>query len=162
VAPLTATVLGAVSEGHSGVASGVNNAIARIAGLLAVAVLGAFIAGAFARNVDDDLAGARLSAPAQAAVDEAKARSLSTAPADRLRGAERAHVKATLRDASVSAFGLGLGLGGLLMIAGGVVSLAGIENRRRAVPCRECPGGALVGASEDHAHPARPRQLATA
>jgi EmrB/QacA subfamily drug resistance transporter len=39
VAPLTAAVLGAVSENHAGIASGVNNAAARLAGLLAIAVL---------------------------------------------------------------------------------------------------------------------------
>jgi EmrB/QacA subfamily drug resistance transporter len=45
VTPITATALGAVAPAHAGLASGVNNAVARIAGLIAVAVL-PVIAGA--------------------------------------------------------------------------------------------------------------------
>ena len=45
VAPLTATVLADAGERDSGIASGVNNAVARVAGLLGIAVVGAAVAG---------------------------------------------------------------------------------------------------------------------
>jgi EmrB/QacA subfamily drug resistance transporter len=46
VAPLTSTVLADAGERDAGIASGVNNAVARVAGLLGIAVVGAAIAGA--------------------------------------------------------------------------------------------------------------------
>jgi EmrB/QacA subfamily drug resistance transporter len=54
VAPLTATVLDSVEERHVGIASGVNNGIARVAGLLAIAVLGAVISAKFGAAVGGD------------------------------------------------------------------------------------------------------------
>jgi len=57
VAPLTATVLDSVEERHVGIASGVNNAVARVAGLLAIAVLGAVISARFAALAPDVLGG---------------------------------------------------------------------------------------------------------
>jgi EmrB/QacA subfamily drug resistance transporter len=52
ITPLTTVALGSVDGEHSGVASGVNNAMARVAGLLAVAVLGLFAYGTFSATLD--------------------------------------------------------------------------------------------------------------
>jgi MFS family permease len=52
IAPLTATALDSVEVEHSGIASGVNNAVSRVAGLMAVAVLGALLYVAFSANLD--------------------------------------------------------------------------------------------------------------
>jgi EmrB/QacA subfamily drug resistance transporter len=143
VAPLTATVLASVERGHSGLASGVNNAIARVAGLLAIAALGAVVSASFTHRLDRDLANRPLSPPARAAVNKDRTRPLvidtSGVPAP-----ERPIVRLALVDASVSAFRLGMGIAAALAVLGGVLSLIGIENPRREVRCEECPGGALL------------------
>ena len=57
IAPLTATVLADTREHEAGIASGVNNAVARVAGLLGIAVVGAAVAGSQNKL---DLSGFRL------------------------------------------------------------------------------------------------------
>jgi len=69
VAPLTTTVMDSVSGDHSGTASGVNNAVARIAGLVAIAVFGVIVARTYNRQLTPRLERVGLSVGARAAVD---------------------------------------------------------------------------------------------
>jgi len=69
VAPLTAVVMNSVDGNHAGVASGVNNAIARTAGLLSVAALGLEMSVIFNGNLDTKLAALALSDPMVAMVN---------------------------------------------------------------------------------------------
>src|SRR6478735_1341032 len=77
VAPLTATVLDSVDEHHVGIASGVNTGVSRVAGLLAIAVLGAVISASFGAKLDEGLGGAPLAPSAATAVAEAKEKPLA-------------------------------------------------------------------------------------
>jgi EmrB/QacA subfamily drug resistance transporter len=74
VAPLTAAVMGAVDPRHAGVASGINNAVARTAGLLAIAALGVLLSFRFNRVLDGTLARLSLDPLVARAVDVQRVR----------------------------------------------------------------------------------------
>jgi EmrB/QacA subfamily drug resistance transporter len=161
VAPLTATVLADADEHNAGIASGVNNAIARVAGLLAVAALGAVVAAQFGATIDERLVGRPLSAEATKIVHDAKRRTLATVDASSLPRADAVVVERAAEDASVTAFHTGTGIAAALVALGGVLGLVGIRNPRREVPCEGCPGGQLAGAPLEAARPRRAIPAAT-
>ena len=69
VAPLTTTVMSAVDPRHAGVASGVNNAVARVAGLLAIALFGVVLTQTFDARVRPDLERLALPSPAKKEIE---------------------------------------------------------------------------------------------
>ena len=131
VAPLTTTVLDSVEERHVGVASGVNNAVARVAGLLAIAVLGAVISAQFSSALDDELAGRPLPAEASAAIEEAKEQPLSGGVESDVPPPVGDELDAAVTDSSESAFGVGMLIAAGLMALGGAVALIGVRNPER-------------------------------
>jgi EmrB/QacA subfamily drug resistance transporter len=134
VAPLTATVLDSVAERHAGIASGVNNAIARVAGLLAIAVLGAAISAQFAASLDSDPSREQLGSAAVESLEAAKDSPFAGADLVSVPALERGPTEAIATDAAVDGFRVGVGLAGLLAIAGGLVSALGIRNPPRCQP----------------------------
>jgi len=72
VAPLTTTVMNSVGKDRSGIASGVNNAVARVAGLVAVAVFGLALATVFDMQLDHQLDRAGVPQARRSRIDRTK------------------------------------------------------------------------------------------
>jgi EmrB/QacA subfamily drug resistance transporter len=151
VAPLTAAVL-AGAEHDAGIASGVNNAIARVGGLLGTATVGAAISSSFASSIERRLSGTRLAPAARAAVHEAKRLPLGRPDVHGVPAAQARAVSAAAEAASLHSFHLGMAIAAVLVAVGGLVGVAGIRNPRRTdVHAAECAGGQLMGVSSPEA-----------
>jgi EmrB/QacA subfamily drug resistance transporter len=151
VAPLTATVLADADEHNAGIASGVNNAIARVASLIAIAAVGAVVASAFGSALRDEL-GASASRPEVArAINEAEKQPLARVVVKDVPPPVRVEVAAGSQDAAVKAFHVAIAIATTLVALGGVLGLVGIVNPRRRVEAADCPGGQLAGATSEAA-----------
>jgi EmrB/QacA subfamily drug resistance transporter len=151
VAPLTAAILAGIDQSEAGIGSAVNNAVARVAGLIATVAIGALVAAQFSASLDHQLAGLPLTPRAQAAVTEAKQLTLGRPSVAGLPPRQAVAITHASGQASLDAFRLGIGVCGALVIIGGLIGAAGIRNPRRVVRASECRGGQLAGAPADAA-----------
>ena len=146
VAPLTAAILAGVSQDEAGIGSAINNAVARVAGLIATVAIGALVAAQFSSSLDRHLAGRPLTPPGRAAVTHAKQLTLGRPSVAGVPPRQATAIVVASERASVDAFRWGIGVASLLVIAGGLIGAVGIRNPRRAVKAEQCSGGQLAGA----------------
>jgi EmrB/QacA subfamily drug resistance transporter len=104
VPPLTTSVMNAVDVRHAGTASGINNAVARTGGLLAVAVLGVLVLQAFNRDVDRRLATMRLGTDIVAALDAERTKLAAAEVPAGVRASDRPAIQRAISLAFVTAF----------------------------------------------------------
>jgi hypothetical protein len=151
VAPLTATVLADADERNAGIASGVNNAIARVSALVTIAAVGAIVAAHFGSKLDSELGPLGSRPEVARAAKEAKQQPLAVVKVKGVPPAVARRVERAARDSSVSSFRLGMAISALMVALGGVLGLAGIRNPRREVSSEDCAGGQLVGSPQEAA-----------
>jgi hypothetical protein len=151
VAPLTAAVLAGVQESEAGIGSAVNNAVARVAGLIATVTVGALVAAQFGSSVDHRLSHRHLTPSGHAAVAEAKRLTLGRPSVAGVPPRQAAAIISASNAASLDAFRLGIAVAGGLAILGGLIGAAGIRNPRRVVRAEHCAGGQFAGAPLDAA-----------
>jgi EmrB/QacA subfamily drug resistance transporter len=137
VAPLTAAILAGVEQDDAGIGSAVNNAVARVAGLIATVGVGALVAAQFNASLDHHLAGQALTPRGRAAVTEAKQLTLGRPPVAGLPAHEAVAITYASGQSSLDAFRIGIGVAGALVIIGGLIGATGIRNPPRVVQAKQ-------------------------
>lgn len=131
IAPLTTTVMNAVGPEQAGVASGVNNAVSRVAGLLAIAVFGMLLAAVFEASLREQLA--RLGLPADISAEVLGQRSKlagAVLPAQ-IGPADAEALKRVIGTAFVAGFRWVMALSAGLALLGALVAWVMVEARPR-------------------------------
>ncbi|PYK49253.1 MAG: MFS transporter [Verrucomicrobia bacterium] len=123
VAPLTTTVMNSITENRVGIASGVNNAVSRAAGLLAIAVLGIVMLHVFSRALDRRLADGKLPASMLQSLQAQRTKLAAIALPEDADSATRTLMRHAIDESFVSGFRVVMVVGTALALASAGVAL---------------------------------------
>jgi MFS family permease len=129
VAPLTTTVMNAVPEKRAGVASGVNNAVSRIAALLGIAVLGIVIVRSFNSELDRRLARIDIAPQARLWIDEQRVRLAGAELASSIDPETRVALQQAIDESFVFGFRVVMLTAVGLALVSALIALTMIENK---------------------------------
>jgi len=141
VAPLTTTVMNSVASNRAGIASGVNNAVARTAGLLAIAVLGIVMLHVFSGALDQRLAEYKLPSSASRSLQAQRTKLAAIAVPEDQDPATQQLIRRAIDESFVSGFRSIMAIGAALAIASAVTALTLIgtipprQNEKDSQPC---------------------------
>ena len=122
VAPLTTTVMSSVGENRAGVASGINNAVARTAGLLAIAVLGLVMLRAFSSGLETRVADWKLPGAAEQSLKAQRTKLGAIAVPDELDPTTKQLLRRAVDESFVAGFRTVMAIGAALAVASAVTS----------------------------------------
>ena len=122
VAPLTTTVMNSVTPNRVGVASGVNNAVARGAGLLAIAVLGIVMLHAFDHSMDRRVADRNLPPAASQSLQAQRSKLAAASIPEDLDQMTKQTIGHAISESFVHAFRLIMAIGATLAVVSAIVA----------------------------------------
>jgi EmrB/QacA subfamily drug resistance transporter len=133
VAPLTTTVMNSVAQNRVGIASGVNNAVARGAGLLAIAVLGIVMLHQFNHALDERLAGSKLPPSAWQSLQAERSKLAAAPPPEELDASTQQAIVRAIDESFVDGFRLIMAIGAMLAVASAIATWVFIGGAEREV-----------------------------
>jgi len=122
VAPLTAVVMGAVDQNSVGTASGINNAVARVAGLLAIAIFGVVMVAAFSGRMNRHLANVTMPADVRTDVQSKEIRLAALKPPEGVEARTAAAIESAIVASFVFSFRLMMWICAALALASSAVA----------------------------------------
>ena len=131
VAPLTTAVMSSVDHSFSGTASGINNAVARTASLLTIAIFGVLASFSFNSNLDANLSAHEISSQAQSALDEERSKLAGAQAPASLSQEQQLTVNQAIQDAFISSFQFTMKLSAGLALASALVAYFTIDAKSK-------------------------------